>query len=163
MTNKLVESAAKETTKTKIELLEKGIGAITKDLTSGQSKIKAIFKAIWSYPIKILVSFVAAPFLIFKIAKIEPNPVRRWIAIGGLMTSLVIAYFASTLLGTLTATWMIGTNISIAIGFGFLFGTMISVYFGVIFAIIIFNAVSFFFLKASSQEVLDYLNSLTKE
>ena len=143
-------------------ILEKSIGAISKDVSNGNSKIKSIAKAIWSYPIKIIVSFVAAPFLIFRIAKITKNPMRKWIAIIGLLLSLLASYAAATFLGSLVGAALIATNISVLAGIGFLFGTTLSIYLSVIFSIITFNTVSFFFLKASSEEVIAYLKEVSK-
>jgi hypothetical protein len=142
-------------------MLSQSAGVIF-EKSNGNSKIKAIAKAIWSYPIKIIASFFAAPFLIFRIAKIAKNPMRRWIAIIGLLLSLLASYAAATFLGTLVGAALIATNISVLAGIGFLFGTTLSIYLSVIFSIITFNTVSFFFLKASSEEVVAYLKEVSK-
>ena len=109
-----------------------------------------------------MASFIAAPFLVFRIARIAKNPMRRWMAIIGLLLSTLVSYAAATFLGTLVGAAFIATNISVLAGIGFIFGTTLSVYFSVIFSIISFNAVSFFFLKASSEEVVEYLKEVSK-
>jgi hypothetical protein len=143
------------------DLLARGLAAIAADATSGKSKINIIFKKIASHPVKVLASFLAAPFLVFKIAMIVKNPIRRAIATIGLLSALVLSYVSATFLGSVIGALFIATHISVLAGIGFLFGTTVSVYLSVIFSIIVFNAVSFVFLKVSSQEIVDYLNEIS--
>ena len=147
--------------KTAGDVLTRGITAIIEDVASENSKFKAVFKKVAGHPIKILASFIAAPFLIIKIAWMVNNPIRRIIAIIGLLLSLLLSYAAATLLGTLVGALFVASHIGILTGVGFLFGTTLSIYLSVIFSIIEFNSVSFIFLKASSQEVIDYLQEIS--
>ena len=143
------------------EILEKGVTAIADDASKEKSKFGSVFKKIAGHPLKILASFIAAPFLVIRIAWSVKNPVRRIIAIIGLLLSLVLSYVAATLLGTLAGAAFVASNIGIIAGIGFLVGTTLSIYLSVIFSIIVFNAVSFIFLKISAQEVVDYLNEIS--
>ena len=142
------------------EILGRGIEAIT-DLSNEKSKISEIFKKIAAYPFKVLASFLIAPILVVKVAWKVENPARRAIAIVGLLLSLVASYLAATSLGTLVGAVFVATHVGWLVGLGFLFGTTISVYLSVIFSIIVFNAVSWFFLKMNTQEVIDYLNEMS--
>lgn len=139
------------------ELLGRGIGAIATDKINEKSKIAEIFKKIASHPFKVLASFLVAPILVFKIAMVVKNPVRRAIALVGLLLALALSYLAATLLGSLIGAAFVATHISVLAGIGFLVGSTFSVYLSVIFSIIVFNSVSYIFLKMSSQEVVDYL------
>ena len=143
------------------DILSRGITAIAKDTQREKSKIGAIFKKIASHPFKVLASFFAAPFLVFRIALLVDNPMRRIIAIIGLLLSLALSYVAATFLGTLVGAVFVASHIGILAGIGFLFGTALSVYLSVIFSIIVFNTVSFVFLKVSSQDVVDYLAEIS--
>jgi uncharacterized membrane protein YhiD involved in acid resistance len=64
-------------------------------------------------------------------------------------------------LGTLVGAAFVASHIGILAGLGFFFGTTVSIYLSVIFSIIVFNAISFVFLKVSTQEVVDYLNEIS--
>jgi len=143
------------------ELLGSGITAISENASKEKSKIGSVYKKIASHPIKVLASFVTAPFLVIRIAWKVNNPIRRAIAVIGLLLSLVCSYIAATFLGTLAGAAFVASNIGILAGIGFLVGTTLSIYLSVIFSIIVFNAVSYVFLKISSQEVVDYLNEIS--
>lgn len=139
----------------------RGLGAIADDAASGKSKIGIIFKKIASHPIKVLASFLVAPILLIKVAMFVKNPIRRVVACIGLLLSLFIAYAAAHFLGSFVGSIFVATHVGLIAGLGFLIGTTLSVYLSVIFSIAMFNAVSFVFLKISSDEVLDYLNEIT--
>ena len=143
------------------DILAKGISALAADANNERNKIGVKFKKIASHPLKVMSSFLAAPFLVLKIAMTVKNPTRRVIAIIGLMLSCGLSYVAATFLGTLVGALFVASHIGILAGIGFILGTTLSVYLSVIFLIIVFNAVSFIFLKVSSQEVLDYLNEIS--
>jgi len=143
------------------EILEKGVNAIADDTSKEKSKFTSVFKKIAGHPFKILASFVAAPFLIIRIAWNVKNPIRRVIAVIGLLLSVIFSYVSATLLGTLAGAAFVASNIGIIAGIGFLVGTSLSIYLSVIFSIIVFNTVSFIFLKISAQEVADYLNEIS--
>ena len=140
---------------------EQGLTAIAKDASKEKSKIYAIFKRIARYPFKILAAYIAAPVLVFKIACTVTNPIRRIIAIIGLLLALILSYSAATFLGTLVGAAFIASTIGILFGVGFLLGGTVSIYLSVIFAIIVLNTVCWFFLNMSSQEVADYLHALS--
>ena len=143
------------------EIWEQGLTAITKDAAREKSKIYAIFKRIARYSFKILAAYIAAPILVFKIACTVTNPIRRIIAIIGLLLSLTLSYLAATFLGTLVGAAFIASTIGILFGIGFLLGTTVSIYLSVILTIIVFNTVCWFFLNMSSQEVVDHLHELS--
>jgi len=109
----------------------------------------------------VLASYIAAPFLVVRVAWKVENPLRRFIAILGLLCALITSYVAATLLGTLVGAVFVASNIGFLTALGFIFGTTISVYLSVIFSIIVFNAVSWLFLKMNTQEVIDYLNGIS--
>jgi hypothetical protein len=147
--------------KATIDIFEKGFLALGNDLKKEKSKTIQVTKRIAAYPFKVLASFLAAPFLVFKIALIVKNPIRRTIAIIGLLISIILSYVAATFLGSLVGALFIFTHVGVLAGIGFLLGTTISIYLSVIFSIIVLNSVSFIFLKISSQEVIDYLQEIS--
>jgi hypothetical protein len=147
--------------KTALDILERGITALANDATREKSKIGEILKKIAAHPFKVLATFIAAPFLVIKIALIVKNPIRRAISIVGLLISILLSYVAATFLGSLVGALFVASHVGIIAGIGFLFGTALSVYLGVIFSIIVLNSVSFIFLKLSSQEVVDYLQKIS--
>ena len=53
---------------------------------------------------------------------------------------------------------LIASQIGPIVALGFLLGTTLSVALSVALSILVFNAVSFLFLKMNTQEVIDYLN-----
>lgn len=143
------------------EILERGIAAITDNTLKEKSKFVSVFKEIAGYPIKVLASFIFAPFLITKIALTVKNRIRRIIAVIGLVLSLIFSYLAATFLGTLAGAAFVASKIGFVVAIGFFVGTTLSVYLSVIFSILVFNAVSFVFLKLSSKEIIDYLNKIS--
>jgi len=143
------------------EILGRGINAIEQDASKQNKKVKAIFKKIASHPFKVVASFIAAPILVIKIAWLVKNPIRRIIAVIGLLLSLFLSYLAGTFLGSVVGAMFIASNIGILAGIGFFIGTTLSIYLSVIFSIIVFNSVSFVFLKISSQEIVDYLHEIS--
>jgi len=147
--------------KAAIELLERGVSAISEDASKEKSKIGSVFKKIVGYPLKVVASFIAAPVLIIKVAWRVENPARRAIAIVGLLISFTLSYIAATVLGSLAGAVFIASNIGMLAGIGFLIGTTLSVYLSVIFSIIVFNAVSLIFFFFFSQEVVDYLHNIS--
>ena len=143
------------------EILQRGITAIADNASKEKSKFEAVLKKIAGHPLKVLASFVTAPFLVIKIAWQVKNPIRRTIAIVGLFLSVALSYVAATFIGTLAGAAFVASNIGFLAAIGFLVGTTMSVYLSVIFSILVFNAVSFVFLKISTQEVVDYLNEIS--
>lgn len=103
-----------------------------------------------------------APFLVFRVAQTAKNPVRRVIASVGLFLSIVAAWLAGTLLGTAAAALLIIAKIGLIWGIAFFIGTILSVIFSVVFSILAFNATSWLFLHMSSEEVVEYLRSISE-
>jgi len=143
------------------EILERGMTAITDATFEERNKVSAVFRKLVGHPIKVVASFIAAPFLVVKIALKVKNPVRRGIAVIGLLTALAGSYAAATFLGSLAGAAIVASKIGILVALGFLVGTTLSVYLSVIFSIIVFNAIAFVFLKMSTQEVIDYLYEIS--
>lgn len=143
------------------EIFGRGISALNEQATSEGGKLRAVFKRIAGHPVKILASFLSAPFLVARIAWRTKNPVRRFVALIGLLLSLFLAYGAATFLGSLTGALFIASQVGIIAGIGFFIGAGLSVYLSVIFSILVLNSVAFLFLKLSTQEVLDYLSEIS--
>ena len=144
-----------------LAIFGKVITEIHDDLSKEKSKIGIACKSIISHPIKVVASFIAAPFLVFKVACLVKNPIRKIIAILGLLLSAIASYGAATFLGSLVGAAFVATQIGWLAGLGFLFGTTLSIYLSVAFSTLSFNSVSFLFLKMSSQEVVDYLQEIS--
>lgn len=135
----------------------------SRDISSENSKIICLAKNIAAYPIKTLATFIFAPFLILRVAAKVKNPIRRSIAIFGVIASVAASYLTATALGTFLGAIFIGSKIGWISTIGFIIGTTVSVYMSVLISVISFNAVSFFFLKASSQEIAEYLERVSGE
>ena len=118
--------------------------------------------SIGRYPIKVVAAFFVAPFLAFRVARVAKNPIRRFVAGIGLFIALVLAWVAGTGLGTAAAALLIASKVGALWALAFFVGTFLSVMLSVAFSILVFNAVSFFFLHASSQDVIDYLRTLSE-
>lgn len=136
---------------------------VINEASQEKSKIKLLFQQIASHPIKLIMSFIAAPFLIARLALTIKNPIRRLISVVGLLLSVFCAYIAGTVLGTATGALFIMSNIGFFVGIGFFLGSFISLFLSVAFSILVLNSVSFIFLKMSSQEVVDYLEKISSE
>mgnify|MGYP003676782944 CR=1 FL=1 len=147
--------------KSAAEIFGKGLSGILEDGASEKSKLASIFKRIASYPLKIFAAYLAAPVLLVRMAWGVENPLRRGIAVLGLLLSWFAALAAGTALGTVAGAAFVATNIGYIAAIGFLVGTTFSVYLTVIFSIIIFNAVSFVFLKLNTQEIVDHLHEIS--
>ncbi len=138
-------------------IFAKAMDSVSNDFKAENSRIKSMAKAIWGYPIKVIAMYFAAPFLIFNIARLTKNRIRRLIAIAGLSLSFLLSYAAATILGSFAGFLFIASKIGILAALGFLIGTTLSLYLSVIFSIIVFNSVSFLFLKLTSEEVVEHL------
>lgn len=121
-----------------------------------------VLMSIGRYPVKALAAFFVAPFLAFRVARVAKNPTRRLIAGIGLFIALVLAWLAGTGLGTATAAMLIASKVGVLWAVAFFVGTFLSVTLSVAFSILVFNAVSFFFLHASREEVIEYLRTLSE-
>ena len=108
-----------------------------------------------------IAAFVLAPFLAFRVAALAKNPVRRLIAGVGFILSILAAWLAGTFLGTVAGALLIAAKVGMLWGLAFIVGTTLSVVLSVSFSILVMNAVAFFFLHMSSEEVVAYLRSLS--
>lgn len=143
------------------EIFSQGISSLNEKVSSERGNINTVFKRIAGHPVKIIASFLSAPILIAKIAWQAKNPTRRFVAFFGLLLSILLAYGAATLIGSLVGALFIASHVGILVGIGFFLGTGISIYLSVIFSILTLNSVAFLFLKLSSQDVLDYLSEIS--
>jgi hypothetical protein len=129
----------------------------------GSTNFRAAFRSIVRHPIKVIASFFFAPFLAIQVARTAKNPVRRAIAIAGMLLGTLLAWIAGTFLGSVIGAIFMASNFGPLVGLGFLFGTTFSFVFSVTFMILTFNATTWLFLHMSSDEVIAYLNSLSKD
>ncbi len=139
--------------------------ALTKIATEGSKEagnFNRIFKVVASHPFKMIAAFFTAPFLLMRIAWSVKNPIRKIFAVFGLILSFICSYFAGTILGGFTGFLLIATNIGWLMAVGFLLGTALSFLLSLTFCFLIFNAVSYLFLKMNTEEVLEYLNELAQ-
>lgn len=141
------------------DIFVKGVSVLQNDLSKEQSKVREVFKNILRYPIKVLATFFAAPFLLVRVAWTIKNPVRRIIASLGLLLSALFCYVAGTFLGSLFGALFVATHVGTLAALGLFLGTTVSVYLSVVFMVIVFNSVSFIFLKMSTEDVVNYLKN----
>jgi hypothetical protein len=144
-------------------VIETMLGAVLDDASKEHSRLKIMFKQVVSHPIKLVAAFITAPILILRLAMTVQNPLRRVIAITGLIFALTFAYLAGTFLGTAAGALFVWSNIGFLSAVGFFVGSFLSVFLSLAFSVFILNAVSFLFLKLSTQEVVDYLQGLSSE
>jgi hypothetical protein len=144
-----------------ITLYDKVLGAISNQASTEHVRLRTIAKEVMSYPIKALAAFIIAPILVMKVALTVKNPLRRTVAIVGLLLALLLSYVAGTALGGFAGFLIIASSIGWLAAVGFAVGTFLSVVLSVTFSIFVFNLVSYIFLKMSSQEVLDYLKEVS--
>ena len=144
-------------------VIETMLGAVLDDASKEHSRLKIMFKQVVSHPIKLVAAFITAPILILRLAMTVQNPLRRVIAITGLIFAITFAYLAGTFLGTAAGALFVWSNIGFLSAVGFFVGSFLSVFLSLAFSVFILNAVSFLFLKLSTQEVVDYLQGLSSE
>ena len=144
-------------------VIETMLGAVLDDASKEHSRLKIMFKQVVSHPIKLVAAFITAPILILRLAMTVQNPLRRAIAIIGLIVAITFAYLAGTFLGTAAGALFVWSNIGFLSAVGFFVGSFLSVFLSLAFSVFILNAVSFLFLKLSTQEVIDYLQGLSSE
>ena len=147
----------------KKSVIETMLGAILDDASKEHSRVKVMFKSVLSHPIKMLAAFFSAPFLIIRLAIVVKNPWRRSIAVIGLFLAIMMAYLSGTFLGTFVGAMFVMSGIGFFVGLGFLFGSLMSVFLSLIFSVLVLNAVSYIFLKLSTQEVVDYLHNISSD
>lgn len=138
------------------------LGNATKRRNSGDSAFGAVAKSVVRLPIKAVAAFFCAPFLAFRVVRIAKNPVRRIIAGTGLFIALLAAWAAGTFLGSIAGAVLVGLKLGLFWGFAFLVSTSVSVVLSVTFQLLVLNAFSLFFLHMSSEEVVQYLKTLSE-
>lgn len=122
-------------------------------------QVQTAVRMVWTYPIKGLAVFFTAPFLAYRVARLADDPWRRRIAGLGLVFSVIAAWLAGTAVGTTAAALLIMLKIGFFFGIAFLVGTALSLTLSAAFSLIVLNATACFFLKLSSQEIVDHLRS----
>lgn len=128
----------------------------------GGSSLGGAIAAVVRLPFRAIAAFFTAPFLAFRVAAVAKNPVRRAIAGVGLFIAMLAGWFAGTFLGTTTAALLIAAKVGLFWGFAFFIGTTISVVLSVAFSYLVLSATSYFFLQMSSEDVVEYLRSISE-
>lgn len=139
-------------------LLQSIFGAVSKEAGNGSS-LSSIIKSVVRYPIKTIATFFTAPILILRLALTVKNPIRRLIAVVGLLISILLAYLAGTFLGSVVGAIFIFSHVGPLVAAGFLLGSTLSVVLSVAFTLFVFNATSWLFLHMSSEDVVEHLRS----
>lgn len=142
-------------------LFATALDALSKKPKGSGSPFGSVTKSVLRYPIKTIAAFVTAPFLAFRVARSAKNPTRRVMAGIGLFIAITMAWLAGTLIGTATGALLIMSHMGLMWGLAFFVGTTLSVTLSVIFSILVLNATAWFFLHMSSEEVIDYLRSIS--
>ncbi len=137
--------------------------AIAKSPDGSPGTLSKAVRSVIRHPIKVIASFFFAPFLAIKVACTAKNPIRRVIAIIGILLGTLLAWAAGTFLGTVVGAIFMYSNFGFLMGLGFLVGTALSFVLSVTFMILTFNASTWIFLHMSSDEVIAYLNSLSND
>jgi len=130
------------------------------ELNKESEKFTSITKKVLTYPIKLISTFIFAPFLLIKtVLHSNSSLERKLIAIFGLVLAGLATYFFTTFV-TISLGAIIKANLGwfsfIGYGFGVLFTTWVSI----LIQIGIFNFISTLILKINQQEVLKYINKL---
>ncbi|MEN8206866.1 MAG: hypothetical protein ABFS24_12760, partial [Pseudomonadota bacterium] len=81
-------------------IISKSVDAIAKDASDEHSRLRHIWHQIKTYPAKAIAAFFTAPILIIKVALTVKDPIRRIIAVTGIVLALILAYVVGTLAGT---------------------------------------------------------------
>jgi hypothetical protein len=138
------------------------LNAMAAVLKNGPRGIGSLTRTVLRYPIKSVAVFVAAPVLILHIARLAPNRIRRAMATAGLIFGLGAGYFAGTWMGKSAiaafATWKYGFIVGLWVAVCSAFSIFVSA----AIMLLAFNATCLLFLKMSTQEVADHLESLAK-
>jgi len=137
-------------------MLSSGKNEINKE----SQKFTSVTKKILIYPIRLIATFIFAPFLLIKTVLDSDSSIgRKFIAIFGLALAGLATYFLTTFV-TISLAAIIKANLGwfslISYGFGVFFTAWVSI----LIQIGIFNFISTLILKINQQEVLQYLNKL---
>lgn len=145
---------------TAISFLSKALDTSAKSVNSNKNPIITTAKSIYRHPVKLLATYIAAPYLVWCIARRASNPNRKYIAALGLFISVLLAWAAGTFLGTFTGAMLITSGFGAFWGISFFIGTSISAILSVAFSVAALNASSYLFLQLSSEDVIEHLRSI---
>ena len=144
------------------QLAVSALEAVLRQRKTGGSSVRAAATSVLRYPLKAVAAFFTAPFLAFRVARVAKNPVRRLIAGVGLFIAMLAGWFAGTALGTAAGALLIASHVGLLWGLAFFVGTSISVVMSVAFSFLVLNATAWLFLHISSEEVVEYLRSISE-
>mgnify|MGYP000934534064 CR=1 FL=1 len=142
------------------------IEALSRRSDGQRSSLATVGRSILRYPIKTHAAFLLAPILALRTACVAKDPVSRVIAGAGLVMAVLVAWGVGAVAGGLA--FKIFGFFEVAEWFGWtaavgcaLFGvTVVSV--SVVLSAVALNANAWCFLHMSSQEVVDYLRTLSE-
>ena len=140
---------------------KKAVSNIKDSISKENTKAKGLFRTLISYPFKTIALFILAPFFLLKVILKVKNRWRKFIAILGLIVSVIVSYVAGTFLGSTAGSIFVIYNIGLWYGLAFFVGTLTSSVITVAFMILLFNLISTVFLKISTSEVVEYLEEMT--
>lgn len=145
-----------------IALLSKTVSASSNSIKEHQNPLTTI-KAVHRYPLKILATFVMAPYLTWSVARRASDPARQRIAGIGLFISVLMSWLAHTLIGSLAGSLIVASHFGSFWGLSFLVGTKISLIIRVAFSLMVFNATAYLFFHLSSQEIVEHLREISEK
>lgn len=130
------------------------------ELNKESQKFTSITKKILTYPVRLIATFIFAPFLLIKTVLHSDSSIgRKFIAIFGLILAGLATYFLTTFV-TISLAAIIKANLGWFSLIGYGFGVFFTAWVSILIQIGIFNFISTLILKVSQQEVLQYLNEL---
>ena len=138
------------------------IATVCENAAQEQNRLSQISRNLALYPAKTIAVFFYAPILMVRIVFKAKNPLRRVVAVSGLIVALIAVYGAGTFLGSLMGAALIASHVGYLMAVGFLVGSTVSVWLSVTFSIFVFNSIAFVFFKMTSQEVIDYLKEVSE-
>ncbi len=142
------------------EMLNKMMSSGKNELEKEKTNYESLFKRIITYPIKLIATFVFAPFLLIKTILNSNNSFfRKLIAIFGLILAAIGSYYLSTL-GITVIALIVKEYLGFFSFLGYIAALMFTSWVGIFIQIGIFNFISTITLKISQQEVINYLDEL---
>lgn len=143
------------------------IEALSRRSDGQRSSLATVGRSILRYPIKTVAAFLLAPILAFRVACVAKDPIRRVIAGVGLVLAVVVAWVVVVWTGRLLFQLIVYLEIVYWLGpwdaiVFLLFGSIVGVPVGIVLAAVALNATAWFFLHMSSEEVVEYLRSLSE-
>lgn len=143
------------------------IEALSRRSGGQRSSLATVGRSILRYPLKTIAAFLMAPILAFGVACVANDPIRRVIAGVGLVLAVVVAWVVLVWTGKLLVQFLGILGIVGWLGpwdaiVFLLFGSIVVVPVGIVLAAVALNATAWFFLHMSSEEVVEYLRSLSE-